>query len=219
MAADSLRKALAFGADRAVLLTDRFFAGSDTLATSYALASAIQKVQEVFGAADIVFTGKQTIDGDTAQVGPGIARRLDLLQLTYVSKIVEVDREARAITVERRAEGGVQTLKTRLPCLITALEGINTIRRGSMMDALNAARAEIVTWSAAEAGIPDLTKCGLRGSPTVVKRVFAPSPRTDKAHLIDTTGKRPGETADDLIAELFTRQPKLAAELEAATQA
>lgn len=217
MAADSLRKALAYGADRGVLLTDRYFAGSDTLATSYALACAVQKIGETFGQPDIVFTGKQTIDGDTAQVGPGIARRLDLLQLTYVSKIVEVDRDQRAITVERRAEGGVQQLKTRLPCLITALEGINTIRRGSMLNALNAARAEIVTWSAADAGIPDLGKCGLRGSPTVVKRVFAPSPRKDKALMIDTTGKRPLETAEDLIAELFSRQPKLAAELEAAT--
>jgi electron transfer flavoprotein beta subunit len=216
MAADSLRKALAFGATRGVLLTDRFFAGSDTLATSYALASAVTKVQEVFGPAEIVFTGKQTIDGDTAQVGPGIARRLELLQLTYVSKIVEVDREARAITVERRAEGGVQVLKTRLPCLITALEGINAIRRGSMTDALNAARAEIVTWSAADAGIADLTKCGLRGSPTVVKRVFAPGARTDKAHMIETGAKRPTETAEELIADLFTRQPKLQAELEAA---
>ncbi len=218
MASDSLRKALAYGADRAVLLTDRFFAGSDTLATSYALASAIQKVQEVYGAADIVFTGKQTIDGDTAQVGPGIARRLELLQLTYVQKIVEIDLEGRSITVERRAEGGTQTLKTRLPCLITALEGINAIRRGSMMDVLNAARAEVVTWSAADAGIADLSKCGLRGSPTVVKRVFAPTPRAEKAHFVDTHGKRPTETAEELIAELFSRQPKLQAELEAATQ-
>ncbi len=93
------------------------------------------------------------------------------------------------------------------------------MRRGSMMDALKAARAEIVTWSAADAGITELTKCGLRGSPTVVKRVFAPGARTEKAHLIDTTGKRPTDTADELIAEIFARQPKLAAELEAATHA
>ncbi len=98
MAADSLRKALAFGADRAVLLTDRFFAGSDTLATSFALATAIKTVGERFGQPDIVFTGKQTIDGDTAQVGPGIACRLDLLQLTYVSRIVDSSPRWRAST-------------------------------------------------------------------------------------------------------------------------
>ena len=90
-AEDSLRKALTFGADRAVLLTDRFFAGADTLATSYALAAAIRKIGETYGAPDIIFTGKQTIDGDTAQVGPGIAKRLDLLQLTYVAKIGALD--------------------------------------------------------------------------------------------------------------------------------
>ena len=84
-AEDSLRKALTFGTDRAVLLTDRFFAGADTLATTYALAAAIRKIGETFGAPDLVFTGKQTIDGDTAQVGPGIAKRLGLLQLTYVA--------------------------------------------------------------------------------------------------------------------------------------
>ena len=91
MASESLRKALTIGADRAVLLTDRFFAGSDTLATSYALAQALRKIGEDFGKPDIVFAGKQTIDGDTAQVGPGIAKRLDMLQLTYVSAITELD--------------------------------------------------------------------------------------------------------------------------------
>ena len=115
-AEDSLRKALTFGADRAVLLTDRFFAGADTLATTYALAPAIRKIGETYGAPDIVFTGKQTIDGDTAQVGPGIAKRLGLLQLTYVAKIVSARcRRAQMIEVERRAEGGVQVLRTSCP--------------------------------------------------------------------------------------------------------
>src|SRR5208282_2704841 len=108
MAEDSLRKALAYGADRAVLLTDRHFAGSDTLATTYALAGAIRKIGETWGLPNLVFTGKQTIDGDTAQVGPGIAKRLNLNQLTYVARIASFDLKTGAITVERRAEGGVQ---------------------------------------------------------------------------------------------------------------
>src|SRR5271166_5555308 len=178
---DALRKALTYGADRAVLLTDRFFAGSDTLATSFALAQAIRKIGDTWGAPDIVFAGKQTIDGDTAQVGPGIARRLDLNQLTYISKIVGLDAAARTIDLERRAEGGIQVLRSALPCLVTMLEGSAEIRRGAFADALRAARAEIVTWSAADAGITDLLKCGLRGSPTVVKRVFAPTPRDASA--------------------------------------
>jgi electron transfer flavoprotein beta subunit len=212
MAEDSLRKALTYGADRAVLLTDRFFAGSDTLATSYALAAAIEKIGEVFGKPEIVFTGKQTIDGDTAQVGPGIAKRQNLLQLTYVSKIRKVDLAGGKIEVERRAEGGIQVLETKLPVLITMLEGTNDMRRGSMADALRAARAEIVTWSAKDAGIEDILKCGLRGSPTVVKRVFAPSPRAEKAKQIEL---QPAaiDTADALIAEVFGRLPALEHEL------
>ena len=211
-AEDSLRKALTFGADRAVLLTDRFFAGSDTLATTYALATAIGKIGEAFGAPDLVFTGKQTIDGDTAQVGPGIAKRLKLLQLTYVARIASLDPAQGAIEVERRAEGGVQVLRTRLPCLITMLEATNEIRRGSMADALRAARETIIKWSAQDAGVADMTKCGLRGSPTIVKRVFAPAPRADKAAMVEPSGEPPAEA---LIAEIFTRQPKLEAELVA----
>ena len=110
MAEDTLRKALGFGADRAVLLTDRAFAGSDTLATSFALSQAILRIGQEWGTPDIVFTGKQTIDGDTAQVGPGIARRLGLNQVTYVSAITEVDPVAGTIALTRRAEGGVQEL-------------------------------------------------------------------------------------------------------------
>ncbi len=190
-AEDSLRKTLSFGVNRAVLLTDRFFAGADTLATTYALATAIRKIGEVYGAPDIVFTGKQTIDGDTAQVGPGIAKRIGLLQLTYVSKIVSVDPESRAIEVERRSEGGVQVLRSRLPCLVTMLEGTNEIRRGSLNDALTAARATLVKWSAQDAGVEDISKCGLRGSPTIVKKVFAPTARAKKADLIDFGSQAP----------------------------
>ena len=156
-----------------------------------------------------MFTGKQTIDGDTAQVGPGIAKRLDLRQLTYVSRIVDVDMQSRSIVAERRAEGGVQVLMTQLPCLITMLEGTNDMRRGSVDDALRAARAEVVTWSAADAGIPDIMKCGLRGSPTVVKRVFAPPARSEKAEIVDAQGRMPSESADALISAIFARAPDI----------
>jgi electron transfer flavoprotein beta subunit len=212
MAEESLRRALSFGPDRAVLLTDRAFAGSDTLATSYALAHAILKIGESFGAPDIVFAGKQTIDGDTAQVGPGIAKRLNLHQLTYVAAIRELDLDAGKITVERRAEGGVQVLTTKLPCLITMLEGTNEIRRGSIDVALAAVRAEIVTWNAASAGITDLAKCGLKGSPTVVKKVFAPAPRSEKAFQIDPAGGSDA-LASAAIDEIFKRLPMLEREL------
>jgi electron transfer flavoprotein beta subunit len=213
MAEDSLRKALGIGADRGVLLTDRFFAGSDTLATSYALAQAIRKIGETWGEPEIVFTGKQTIDGDTAQVGPGIARRLGLQQLTYVSAISDVDIAGKTITVSRRAEGGVQELKTALPALVTMLEGSNEVRRGSIADVLRGARAELVTWNAQAAGITDMTNCGLRGSPTVVKRVFAPKARATKAVPIETRERDAETIAEDVIAQLYATQPALEAEL------
>jgi len=212
MAEDTLRKALGFGADRAVLLTDRAFAGSDTLATSYALSQAILKIGREWGTPDLVFTGKQTIDGDTAQVGPGIARRLGLNQITYVSGITAIDPEAGTIELTRRAEGGVQELTTRLPALVTMIEGSCEVRRGSLPDVLRAARAEIVVWNAAQAGIADMALCGLKGSPTVVKRVFAPSARDEKAQQLDVKGSH-AEVAEALIAEIFSRQPLLEAEL------
>jgi electron transfer flavoprotein beta subunit len=216
MAEDSLRRALTYGADRAVLLTDRFFAGSDTLATSYALATAIQKIGSLWGAPSIVFTGKQTIDGDTAQVGPGIAKRLKLTQLTYVSQIREVDTAARMLTVERRAEGGTQVLRCPLPVLITMLDGDGEIRRGGMEDALRAARSEIVRWSAADAGIDDLSKCGLKGSPTIVKKVYAPAGRAEKTELIGQHSPTPAVCAEEVVTAIFERKPELWRELAAA---
>jgi len=206
MAETSLRKALGHGADRAILLTDRFFAGSDTLATSFALTSAIQKINEETPI-DLVFTGKQTIDGDTAQVGPGIARRMGINQLTYVSAIPAIDKEAGEITVHRRAEGGVQVLKTKLPCLVTMLEGTNVLRRGSLPDVLRAERAEITTWSANDAGIEDTGKCGLRGSPTKVSKVFAPKPRSERAAMFE--GDSPAEIAKTTVETLFEADPAL----------
>lgn len=213
MAADALRRALGAGADAAVLLTDRFFAGSDTLATSYALANAIKKIGET-EPVDMVFCGKQTIDGDTAQVGPGIATRLALQQLTYVSKVVELDQAARTITVERRAEGGVQVLRTALPCLVTMLEGTTPLRRGSFADMLRAARAPVTTWSAKDAGITEVTNCGLRGSPTVVKRVFAPTPRAEKAQQVTTKDRSADEVVEEVLGIVFARSPGLEDELQ-----
>lgn len=206
MADQALRKALSIGADAAVLLSDRFFAGSDTLATSFALSSAIAKLSET-DPVNMVFCGKQTIDGDTAQVGPGIAKRLELNQLTYVEKIRAVDLGARKITVERRAEGGVQVLTTALPCLVTMLEHTNTVRRGTMADMLRAARTDITVWNAAAAGIADIALCGLKGSPTVVKKVFAPQPRKEKAKMIEAAEN--GDIASATLNALFAADGRL----------
>ncbi len=208
----ALRKALSFGADDAILVTDRAFAGADTLATSCALASAIRQIQNNMQV-DMVFTGKQTIDGDTAQVGPGVAKRLGLQLLSYVSQIVAVDTDKQEIVVQRRAEGGVQVLKTALPCLITMLEGTNTMRFATMPNMFRAARHSLKTWDKDAAGIEDLTKVGLKGSPTVVSKVFAPTPRSERAEMITVESGESKDIAVTLLAKMFTRFPQIKEQL------
>jgi electron transfer flavoprotein beta subunit len=208
-AEEALRKCISFGANDAVLVTDRAFAGADTLATSYALAAAIRKISEE-QAVDLVFTGKQTIDGDTAQVGPGVAKRLGWNLLTYVSKINEVDLDGRGITVERRAEGGVQRLKTTLPSLVTMLEGTNEMRFATMDDMLRAARVQVRKWNKDDAGIEDITKIGLKGSPTIVSKVFAPKARSARAEMqtVDD-GASLNDVCLNLLQKIFTTHPTL----------
>lgn len=207
-AEEALRKCVSFGADDAVLVTDRAFAGADTLATSYALAAAIRKLgseQQV----DMVFTGKQTIDGDTAQVGPGVAKRLGMQLLTYVSRIVETDLEGGTITVERRGEGGVQVLQTELPCLITMLENTNEMRFASLPSMIHAAAYPVRKWNKDDAGIEDVSKIGLKGSPTVVSRVFGPTPRSEKAEMLNVETSSLRDVSLNLIQSIFTRHTTL----------
>jgi len=211
-AEDALRKCISYGADDAVLVTDRAFAGADTLATSYALAAGIRQIAKE-QAVDIVFTGKQTIDGDTAQVGPGIARRMGLQLLTYVSRIVEADPVNRRITVERRAEGGVQVLSTALPCLITMLENTNELRFASMPAMIHAAGHPVRKWNKEQAGIEDLEKIGLKGSPTVVSKVFGPTPRSEKAEMLDPETSSLRDVSLNLLQKIFTRHPTLEGDL------
>ena len=188
-------------------MTDRAFAGADTLATSYALTSAIRKIHAE-QAVDLVFTGKQTIDGDTAQVGPGIAKRLGWNLLTYVSKINEVDLDGQTLTVERRAEGGVQRLQTTLPSLITMLEGTNEMRFATMDDMLRAGRCQVRKWSKDDAGIEDITKIGLKGSPTIVSKVFAPKARSVRAEMQEVgDGTDVNDVCLNLLQKIFTTHP------------
>ena len=171
-AIDTLRNALAMGAYQAYLLSDRAFAGADTLATAYTLSRAIQRLGDV----DLVICGKQAIDGDAAQVGPGIATRLRIPQLTYVSKVREVDPDNKRIVVERMLETGKEVVECSLPALITVMKDINEPRLPSLLGIKKAAKAEIPTWTAADLAI-DPEKVGLTGSATWVNRIFTPEQR------------------------------------------
>ena len=172
-AIDVLKNALAVGADKVYLVSDRAFAGADTLATAYTLAKTIETI---IGDVDLVICGKQAIDGDTAQVGPGIATRLGMPQLTYVSKIREVDLSNKKIVVERMLEIGKEVVESSLPALITVVKDINEPRLPSLLGIKKAAKAQIPTLTAKDIKA-DENRIGLKGSPTWVKRVFSPEAR------------------------------------------
>jgi len=165
-----LTEAISMGADEGILLTDRAFAGSDTRATSQAIAEAVRKV----GAVDVVFCGKQAIDGDTAQTGPGVAASLDWPQVTFVGRVREMTEEH--VICERYVENGVQVLDTRLPAVLTILKDANTPRVPSLRGKMKARTFKPVLWSAADLGLsPEET--GLSGSPTRVVTTATPEAR------------------------------------------
>lgn len=170
-AEEALREALSMGVDEAVLMTDRQFAGSDTWATSYTLAKGIEKA----GKYDLIICGKQAIDGDTAQVGPGIAAQLDIPQVTYVRKTEDIN--GTVARFERMTEEGYEVIETPLPCLITVVKEINTPRLPSLKGKIRAKQAGIVRLTANDINA-DVSKCGLKGSPTVVDKIFAPPKRS-----------------------------------------
>lgn len=197
----SLKECISLGADRAVLVTDRGFAGADTLATSYVLGLTIQKVAEEFGPVDIVFCGKQTLDGDTGQVGPGIACRLDLEQLTYVQKVEKIDQEARRITVHRHLEDGVEVVETAMPVLITALKEMNKVRRAPLPGMIRAAKFKPVIWTTQDFPGLERAKIGLKGSPTIVSKTWVPEQRHVDTEMI--AADTPQATAGLLVDKLW----------------
>jgi len=191
-AESALREAIAMGADEAILLSDRAFAGSDTWATSYTLAMAIRKI----GDYSMIICGKQASDGDTAQVGPGIAAHLNLPQITYVRKVDEVTPDK--IVAERLLEDGVENIESPLPCVLTVVKELNEPRLPSLKGKLNAKKVIITKWTAADiAGDP---KClGLEGSPTKVVKIFSPPPRQGGTILQGTAD----EAAAQLVDKIF----------------
>ncbi|MBR4079928.1 MAG: electron transfer flavoprotein subunit beta/FixA family protein [Christensenellaceae bacterium] len=186
----ALREALAMGADEAILLSDRAFGGSDTWATSYIIAEAIK----IIGDYDIIFCGRQAIDGDTAQVGPQIAEKLGIPQITYVQDFkIEGDK----VICQRALEDGYQVIETAMPCLLTAIKDLNEPRYPSVGGIFDAYEKEIKIWGINEVPI-DTTKAGLKGSPTNVFRTFTPEPK-GAGVMLEGADK---ETVKDLIARL-----------------
>ncbi len=186
-AEDALREAISLGADDAILLSDRAFAGSDTWCTSYALAMAVKKLQP-----ELVICGMQAIDGDTGQVGPGIAIHADYAQASYVAEIQQID--AKKLAAKRLIEEGYEFCEVKLPAVLTVVKEINEPRTPSLRGKMAAKKAEIIKWGAAEIEAPD-DKIGLLGSPTQVVKIMTPPCR-------EGGEKFEGETSE-IVEKLF----------------
>ena len=189
-AKDMLIECLAMGADEAILASDRALGGSDTWATSNALAAVIDKL----GGADIIFAGRQAIDGDTAQVGPQIAEKLGLPQVTYVQEF-DLSSDKKQVTVKRALEDGYELIEIDTPCMLTTIKELNTPRYMSIGGIYDACKADIPVWSAADLGVDPDTEVGLDASPTKVFRSFTPAPK-GKGEMLE------GESEKDLAKGL-----------------
>lgn len=172
-AVKAIKKCIEIGADEGYMISDRAFAGADTLATSYALTKAIEKIAQI-RSFDLIICGKMTIDGDTGQVGPGIARRLDIPPLTSVQKVIEINKSEGYAMVERKLEDGYEVVRSTLPCLLTVEKEISELTYSPLPNMIRAARYQPVIWSVNDLEEVDRSLLGLKGSPTIVSKVWPP---------------------------------------------
>lgn len=194
-AEDALKEALTYGLDAAYFLSDKAFAGADTLATSYTIAKAIEKI----GSYDLILCGKQAIDGDTAQVGPGLAENLNIAQTTNVKKIEFLDEST--LRVESELEDGYKIIELKLPAVLTVTKEINIPRIPNFKIARLALKKTIVKWGIQDLDNIDISKVGMDGSPTNVIKVETPEIKKDTIYLKGT----PSEIANELIEKLKER--------------
>ena len=192
-AADVLQEALAMGADKAVLVTDRVLGGADTWATSTTLAGAIRNLDY-----DLIITGRQAIDGDTAQVGPQIAEHLQLPVISYAMDLA-VDEAAKKVTVKRLYDDRYHMVEAKMPCLITALAELNEPRYMSVGGIFDAVKADITTWGRAD--LKDVEDCnlGLKGSPTKIAKA---SDKVRKGQGEKVTPESPEEAVAYIVGKL-----------------
>ncbi|TKC18904.1 electron transfer flavoprotein subunit beta/FixA family protein [Robertmurraya kyonggiensis] len=204
-AVKAIKKCIEIGADEGYLITDRRFAGADTLATSYAVTKAIEKISKT-NPVDLIICGKMSIDGDTGQVGPGIARRLDIPPLTSVNKVVEVNQEKGYAIVHRKFEDGHEVVQSTLPCLLSVEKTINEVPYSTFPNMLKAAKYEPYIWSVDDLEDVDIKQLGLKGSPTIVSKVWTPS-KPEGGTIFEGNAKEQVEQLLSIILEkkeLFT---------------
>lgn len=196
-AKEALKTCLAVGGDNAYLVSGREFGGSDTLATSYIISTAIKKVEENEGKFDIIFCGKQAIDGDTAQVGPEIAEHLDYPQVTYAHEaFVEGD----TVKVKKEVDDGFEIIAVKTPCVITVTKPNFEPRYPTIKSKMAANRKEIPLIAFADLeGMIDSTRIGLKGSPTKVKKTFTPDVKTGGVIINEDTNEESAKKLFDML--------------------
>ncbi|MCM3767430.1 electron transfer flavoprotein subunit beta/FixA family protein [Neobacillus niacini] len=189
-----IKKSIEIGADQGFLITDRAFAGADTLATSYALSKALERISKE-EPVDMVICGKHAIDGDTGQVGPGIARRLDVPPVTNVIEVTEVNEQEKTVVIKRKLTNGYELIQSQMPCLLTVEKEINDIEYSPMPNMIKAARYDPIIWAVSDLEDVDRSQLGLKGSPTIVGKMFTP-PRPEG-------GKKLEGSADEQVNQLI----------------
>lgn len=194
--AEQLKETIALGVDDAVLLSDRTFAGADTLATAYALSMGIKKLGNI----DLIICGKQATDGDTAQVGPSLAEKLGCPHTTYVRKIEEITDNY--IKCQRMTEDGYEVIEMPLPAVITVVKEINEPRLPSIKGMMRAKKAEISVWTADDINA-DENLCGLKGSPTQVVKTFVPIHNVQSEMIEGTADEQAKKLAEKLLSMQF----------------
>ena len=194
----ALKECLAIAADKAYLVTDKAFSGSDTLATSYILSQAIQYVEGIEGKFDAIFCGKQAIDGDTAQVGPEVAEHLGYPQVTY-ALTAEVD--GAALKVTQQGPETKQVLGVDLPCVVTFTQPDFEVRYPTVRRKMTANRAQIPNVTTVELSDIDLDRCGLHGSPTHVKSTFVPVHESNLVLISEETPEESGAKLANVLSD------------------
>lgn len=196
-----LRESISIAADGAYLVSSRFFGGSDTLATSYILTNAIKAIEEKEGKFDIIFCGKQAIDGDTAQVGPEIAEQLDLPQVTYA---LSAEMKGDLVHVTKETEEGAEVVSITTPCLLTFSKPEWEPRFPNLRRMLDANKLEIPVLSEVDFPAIDMTLTGLKGSPTKVKKSFVPPVKTGGTTINEATAQESAKKLFQLLADAGT---------------
>jgi electron transfer flavoprotein beta subunit len=196
-ATSALKDAISFGLDEAILLSDRAFAGADTLATTYTLYKGIKKIEEKIGKIDIVLAGRQAADGDTGQVGPGVATRLGYSLAAYVTSIEKIEKDE--IILTRRLDRGYERVRVKIPCVLTVTPELNEPRYASLPNLIRSIKYQPIVWTKDDINA-DPKKAGFFGSPTRVVNTNIPPAR--KGGDIISKNESPEVAAQKLLDEL-----------------